>query len=74
VGSQTNLLQIVSAGRTTSGFSSLLNSRQKKTDKNANDGDDNEKLNKRKSTLLSFERSSHKKFLQKLKNKKSFRD
>ena len=42
------LLHVVRALHTTSGFASGLNSREKEPDKNADDGDDDEKLNERK--------------------------
>jgi hypothetical protein len=47
VDSRSELLEVVGAGRPPRSFSGLLDCWQKQADQNADDGDDDEKFNKR---------------------------
>jgi len=48
---QSTVLQIIETFRVSRRFTSHLNGRQQQRNKNANDGDDNQQLDKRKSSI-----------------------
>jgi hypothetical protein len=57
---KTKLLEVVQAGTAAGSFTSRLNGRQKQTNQDANDGDDDEQLDERKcTTMLRTERLKH---------------